>query len=328
MKNNTFLDTIKVHNLIKKKDKILLGISGGPDSVYLLYQFIEIRDDFKLNITCLHFNHALRPEADSEETFVKELCKKLKVRCITEKKDVKSFSKGDSLEQTARNLRFDFFLKCARECKAKKIALAHHKDDLVETVLMRLIRGSGLKGLQGFSVCSRYKSLQVMRPLINATKQDILDWLKDQKIAYCVDESNFEEKFFRNRIRLKLLPLLKELNPAIVQTLHTTAKTISLDYEFIHEIAYKTFLGIRKKETKHKIYLDLKKINDLPLALFNNVIRIAIEFLQGHTRRLEMRHIEEIRDMALRRPVNSIVDVPNLILTKDDKSLIIQSLLL
>jgi tRNA(Ile)-lysidine synthase len=328
MANEQFLNTIKKNNLIRKKEKVLLGISGGPDSIYLLYQFIGIRDEFKLNLTCVHFNHALREESGQEESFVKDLCKKLKVKCLSEKKNVGKFFDGDSLEQTARNLRFDFFLKCARERKAKKIALAHHKDDLIETVLMRLIRGSGLKGLRGFSVDSRYRSLQVVRPLIDTTKEEILIWLKKNKIDYCEDKSNFEDIFLRNRIRLKLLPMLKEINPAISQTIHTTAKTIAVDYEFIYEMAQKAFLSLKKRETRKKIYLDLKKIKALPPALFNNVIRIAIENLQGHTRRLEMRHIEEISDMARSRPLHSVVNIPNILVTKDDASLIIQSLLL
>ena len=104
-----FLGAIKKHDLLKKRKKIILGVSGGPDSVCMLYQFLKIRKEFKLNLVCAHFNHCLRKEADSEEEFVRNLCKELKVKFVSEKKDVKKFFNGDSLEQTARNLRFDFF---------------------------------------------------------------------------------------------------------------------------------------------------------------------------------------------------------------------------
>jgi len=124
-----FKNTLKKYGLLKKKDKVILGISGGPDSIAMLYQFLNIHKEYKLQLVCAHFNHSLRVEADIEEKFISKICAKLGVKFISEKKDVKSFFKGDSLEQTARNLRLDFFMKISRQTKIKKIALAHHKDD-------------------------------------------------------------------------------------------------------------------------------------------------------------------------------------------------------
>jgi tRNA(Ile)-lysidine synthase len=147
MIEKTFKDTIEKYGLLKKKDKLLLGISGGPDSVCMFYQFLQIKKEYKLSLVCAHFNHGLREESEEEEKFVKNICNDFSVKFISEKKNVKEFFKGDSLEQTARNLRYDFFLKCSRQTKIKKLALAHNKDDLVETILMRLIRGAGLRGL-------------------------------------------------------------------------------------------------------------------------------------------------------------------------------------
>lgn len=323
-----FRSTVKKYGLVKHKDKLLLGVSGGPDSLCLLHLFLKIQKEYSLKLICLHFNHNLRKQAASEEEFVRGACQKLKVEFISEGRKVLEFFKGDSLEQTARNLRFDFFLKVSRQTKFKKIALAHHRDDLVETVLMRLIRGSGLRGLQGFLPDSKFRSLRVIRPLIEIPKADILKWLKKNKIAYCVDKSNFEDKFFRNRIRQRLMPLLKELNPKITGNIYNAARTISLDYSFLHDFSYKVFLSLKTKESQNKLYLKLKGLKELPPAIFANVIRIAIEQLQGHTRRLEAKHLSELADLVARRPHGSIVDLPLLLVKKEQNSLLIQSLIL
>ncbi len=323
-----FRNALRKYNLLKKKDKVILGVSGGPDSVAMLYQFSKIRKEYKLQLVCAHFNHSLRGEADREEEFIRKLCEKLGVKFISEKKDVQSFFNGDSLEQTARNLRLDFFMKVSRQTKIKKIALAHHKDDLVETVLMRMIRGSGLKGLRGFLPKTKFKSLTVIRPLVEVRKKEIVEWLEGQKISFCTDKSNFEDKFFRNRVRLKLLPLLRELNPNIVSSLYNLASNISLDYDFIYSFSHSKFLALKRKETTKSLCLDLKGLKDLPLAIFNNVVRIAIEELKGNTRKLQAKHLNELQDLVFRRPKGSIVDLPDLRAKKEEKSLFIQSLIL
>lgn len=306
----------------------MLGISGGPDSIFMLYQFYNIMKEYKLQLVCAHFNHMLRPEADSEEEFVKNICKSLGIKFISEKKDVNKFFKGDSLEQTARNLRFDFFLNSSRHFKIKKLALAHHKDDLVETVLMRIIRGTGLKGLRAFLPKSKFKGLTVIRPLIELNKKDILKWLENKNISFCVDKSNFEDKFLRNRIRLKLMPLLTEINPGIAQNLYNLSSLASLDYDFIYTFSRSEFEKLKRGETKREIKLDLEWLKKNHPAIVNNIIRIAIEELKGDTRRLELRHLDEIKDLIESRPSGSIVHLPGLSVRKEEKRLIIQTLIL
>jgi len=320
--------TIQKYGLIKKKDSILLGISGGPDSLCMLYQLSRLQEEYKLQLICAHFNHCLRLEADGEEEFVKHICVSLGIKFVSEKKDVKKFCNGDSLEQTARNLRFDFFLKCGRQFKIKKLALAHHKDDLVETVLMRLIRGSGLRGLRGFLPVSKYKGLTVVRPLIEITKKDIIGWLEKEAITYCIDKSNFENIFLRNRIRLELLPLLRTLNPNIVENLYNASRVMSLEYDFMYTFCREKYETLRKAETKHSIKLDIEKLKCLHPALMHNIIRIAVEELKGDTRRIEAKHMEEISDLIFHRPLHSEVHLPLLLVKKEEHILIIQSLIL
>lgn len=328
MLEENFKNTIKRYHLVEKNDRLLLGISGGPDSIFMLYQFHSIMKEYKLHLVCAHFNHALRPEADSEEEFVKNICKDLGIKFVSEKKDVNKFFDGDSLEQTARNLRFDFFLKLCRHFKIKKLALAHHKDDLIETVLMRIIRGTGLKGLRAFLPKSKFKGLTVIRPLIELNKKDILKWLENKNIPYCVDKSNLEDKFLRNRIRLKLIPQLCEINPSIAQNLYNLSSSVSLDYDFIYTFSRREFEKLKRGETKREIKLDLEGLKKNHPAIVNNIIRIAIEELKGDTRRLELRHLNEIKDLIENRPSGSVVHLPTLSVRKEEKRLIIQTLIL
>lgn len=325
MIENLFKQTLAEKGLIKKHDRILLGISGGPDSVCLLHLFAALQAEYKLKLVAVHFNHMLREEAEAEEKFVKNLCKNYAIEFISEQKPVKDFFDGDSLEQTARTLRFDFFLKCSRQTKIKKIALAHHKDDLAETVLMRLIRGAGLKGLRGFLPQTKFKNLIVIRPLINLRKKEILAWLEKKKFSYCLDKSNFEETFLRNKLRLKVIPMLETLNPNIIENFSASAQTIVLDYDFLENFSRQEFERLKRKLHRHSLELDLKGLKNLHEAIFNHVVRIAIEELKGNTRNVESRHLNEIRALVVHRPNGSVVDLPDLIVKKTESRLILEA---
>ena len=317
MLESTFRDTIKRYGLLEKKDKVLLGVSGGPDSICLLHLFDRLKKDYSLRLFCAHFNHGLRPEADEEEQFVAGMCRKLDLEFYSEKKDVRTFFDGDSLEQTARRLRYDFFAKCGRHYRVKKLALAHHKDDLVETVIMRLIRGSGLRGLRGFAMRSKLGPLIVIRPLVNLRKAQITAWLAKEGLEYRLDKSNLEEEFLRNRLRLRLIPLIEEMNPQAVESIASASLAVAQDYDFLYEYSRKAFLALRKDGGSSGIGLALKGLTILHPAVFNNVVRIAVEELKGDTRRLESRHLDEINDLVLNRPAGSIVDLPGFLAVKD-----------
>jgi tRNA(Ile)-lysidine synthase len=258
---------------------------------------------------------------------VGKVSSELKVRFISCRKDVKKVSGGDSLEQAGRLARFDFFLNCCRRFGAKKIALAHNKDDVAETVVMRMLRGSALRGLRAILPKVKYKSAILIRPLIDVSKDDILNWLKVNKIDYRIDKTNLEQKFLRNKIRHKLIPLLKEVNPNIVNVLANTAKVVGRDYDFIHGFSVKEFNGLAKLGNA-KIKLNLEKLKKLHPAIINSVLRIAIEEIKGDLRRLELRHFDELVDLVFNRPESSIVHLPNLEIRKDNNCIIIKSLIL
>ena len=227
MKNieKIFLASIEDNFMLKPSERVILGISGGPDSVCLLHLFYKYNSRLKLKILAAHFNHGLRKEADSDEEFVRCLCTSYKVKFVSAKKDVNNFFRGDSLEQTARRLRFDFFLQCSRYYKIRKIAIAHTRDDVIETLLMRIIRGTALRGMRAIMPKNMYKGMYIIRPLIEVDKGEVLKWLKDNNYSYVIDKTNFEDKFLRNKIRHKLIDELRKLNPNVENSLFNLSKT-------------------------------------------------------------------------------------------------------
>jgi len=315
---------IKENSLINSKEKVILGVSGGPDSVFLFHAFLRLKEDkdFLSRFVVVHFNHSLRPEADKEEEFVKKMCADFDLPFVSEKKDVRQFFSGDSLEQTARALRYDFFLSQARRLKIKKVVLAHHKDDLAETVLLRLIRGTGLLGLRGIAPLIKYKKIILVRPLLGIEKKDILTFLDNKGISYMTDKSNFDEEFLRNKIRLKLMPLLQEMNPKIKDNFYSLSKSISLDYQFIYSETVKVFNKAVKFQGDKQLKISLDLLGKLNPCLLNNLIRISIERLKGHLRRIELRHIEEVIDLMRFRPQGSVVDLPGIKVVKEKASLV------
>jgi tRNA(Ile)-lysidine synthase len=190
---------------------------------------------------------------------------------------------------------------------------------------MRIIRGAGLRGLRGFLPKSRYRGITVIRPLVELRKAEILAWLKAEKIPYCLDKSNLDEKFLRNKIRHKLIPLLEEMNPNISNGLFNLGISAGQDYEFIYSYSQKEFAALRRRSSRNQIGLDIDGLKRLSPAIFNNVIRIAIEELKGNTRRIDSRHIDEIRRLILHKPSGSLVDLPDFLAKKEEGQLVLQS---
>ncbi|MBN2483329.1 MAG: tRNA lysidine(34) synthetase TilS [Candidatus Omnitrophica bacterium] len=327
MVEELFERTITKYNLVKRKEKLMIGVSGGPDSVCLLHLFCNIRKARQLDLTCVHLNHRLRKEADEEEKFVKELCRTLGVRYAAERKDVKGLDRGDSLEQTARQARLDFFRRCARRYKIKKIALAHNKDDVAETVLMRLIRGTALEGLKAIQPKKKMYGVEFIRPIIDVRKKDILDWLGAHDISYKIDRSNFSEIFLRNKVRLTLIPQLEQLNPRIVESLANFARSAAADFDFIHEFTKAQYDTIKKQRGAGFIKLNVVQLKIIHPAILFHLIRLAIAEIKGNTRRLELKHYEQIVALIFNKSQSGSLDMPDIEVRREEKWLLIKSLL-
>ncbi|MDZ7765030.1 MAG: tRNA lysidine(34) synthetase TilS [Melioribacteraceae bacterium] len=200
---------VEKHKLIEQNNKLLIGLSGGPDSVFALYFFNKFSKRFKINLSVVHINHLIRGEdSDKDEDFSKKLCDKLSVEYISENVDVKKIKKKSkkSLEEIAREERYRIYQEQAEKLGADKIVTAHNQDDNTETVLLNLIKGTGIKGLTGIPI----KRSNIIRPLLCLSKKEITDYLKSNKINYRIDRTNLENDYDRNFIRNKIIPQLIE----------------------------------------------------------------------------------------------------------------------
>ena len=203
------LNINKKYNLIESNDIIVVGFSGGPDSVFLVEMLKKLQHFFNFKIYLVHINHLLRGEdADSDENFSFEYAKKNNLEIFIKRIPVKEIAKeiGKTLEEVGREERYKFFSEIYEKVRATKIATAHNKDDQIETFLFRLIRGTSLQGLEGIKI----KNNNVIRPISEIYKKDILEYLNKNEIQYKIDKTNFENEFTRNSIRLDLIPFIEE----------------------------------------------------------------------------------------------------------------------
>jgi tRNA(Ile)-lysidine synthase len=218
---NKLLNFNRQNKLIKPADKILVGLSGGADSVCLLDYLVKLSKKIPIEITCCHINHGLRgKDAEKDVKFTEKLCKKLDIDLIIKKADTKKYAKKYrlSIEHSARSLRYKIFAQTARKYKCNKIATAHQLDDHIETIILNMIRGTNPKGLLGIPLKRKLNpksKLTVIRPVLCLTRKEILEYLKQNKLTYRTDKTNKSLKFTRNWIRHKLIPMLELKQPQL-----------------------------------------------------------------------------------------------------------------
>ena len=301
---NKFKETIKRYALIQKKDKILIAVSGGPDSLTLLLQLAGLRGKMGLSLYIAHLDHGLRKDSRFDADFVKKWGRKLGIPVITKQLRFQSEHQKAASEEYLRQARMDFLIQTAKKIKAGKIALGHNLDDQAETVLMRLLRGTGLSGLSGISAKRTIRGVIFIRPLLETTRREIDRFLKNKGVKARIDSTNKEDIFLRNKIRHQLIPLLKkEYNQNIPEVLANLAESVSYDYEYLDQAAKKSLKG-------NKGRLNLNKAAKLHPALLRLKLRQAIACLQGDTRRISFKHVKELEDLLTNRPKGSVVDLP------------------
>jgi tRNA(Ile)-lysidine synthase len=297
-------NTVKKYRLLDKNDKVVVAVSGGPDSVTLLYLLNGLKKELNLTLHVAHLDHMLRKDSHKDAEFVSNLASKLKIPITTAQVNIKELAKKGSLEEIARNARLGFLFRVAKEIKAKKVALGHSLDDQSETVLMRILRGTGLYGLSGILPKRVIAGYQIIRPLIEVKRKEITAYLKRKKIHPRQDPTNAEDIYFRNKIRNNLLPLLeKGYNRNIKELLANMAESVGTDYDYLNYLARHKIKGAKTK-------ISLKRLSKMHPAIQRLIFRNAIACVKGDTRRITFRHIKEIEDLFLNRPFKSIVDLP------------------
>lgn len=299
-----FLDTIKENNLIQKKDVIVVGVSGGPDSITLLTCLNKYKDYLNIQIICAHINHLIRKDSTDDEQFVENVCKKMGIKCYIKRAEVEKIAKEQKkgTEEVGRKIRYDFFDEVAKKENANKIAIAHNINDNAETMLLNIIRGSGLTGLEGIQPEEYGKYI---RPLINCKREEIEEYCIKYDLKPRIDSTNKKNIYRRNIIRNKILPELKELNPNIVQSLSNLSKIVKVQNMHIkteveniyNKIATETF---ENGVTLGKIELDLNEFQKLDLNLQQNLIIYTITKALNSARNIEKVNIDDIIKMCNR----------------------------
>lgn len=299
MFKENILKTIKKYKLIQNGDKIVVGLSGGPDSISLINVLNEIRNEetyeLKFDLIAAHINHNIREEAKSDEDFVVKYCKEknieIHVLSIDINKKAKEEKKGT--EEAGRNARYKFFEEILIKTKANKIATAHTANDNAETVLMNIIRGSGTSGLKGIRPIRENKFI---RPLIETTREEIEKYCDEYKLNPRIDKTNFENEYTRNRTRNMLIPFIKEnFNPNIIMTINRLSDIINEENEYLEKLTKQKYKEILIEENIGKqIVLDLKLFNKQDLVIKKRLILHTVNILQGTTQGLGKVHIDDI----------------------------------
>lgn len=307
------LKTIKKYELIKDEDNIVVGVSGGPDSMTLLNILIEIKNtsNIKFKIFVAHINHMIRQEADEETQYVKEFCEKNNIECFVTRQKVEQLAKEQKIgtEEAGRNLRYNFFEEVAIKTNSNKIVTAHTSNDNAETVLMNIIRGSGTSGLKGIEPIRDNKFI---RPLIDCTRQEIEQYCEENRLNPRYDKTNKENIYTRNKVRNMLIPYIEEnFNPSIIDSINRLSSLATEENKYIEKIVKEEYnrilikdnkkekklkeeLGNKALETKKEIILSLKEFNKLDLVIKNRIVLYTINSLCGTAKGIEKVHIEDI----------------------------------
>ena len=292
------LKSIENHKLIDNGDTIIVGASGGPDSQFMIYMLNSLKSQIDFEIILAHLNHLHRKESRNDEDLVRKTAEELNLKFFTRARSMDDYAKKlkVSSEDAGRRLRYEFFNDLAKEYKNPKIAVAHNKDDQAETVLMRIIRGTGLDGLKAMD----YKSGNIIRPILDIKKSEIIAYLDFKKIPYAIDHTNFENDYTRNKIRLDIIPKLEEINPRVVDQIYSLSELAKDDLEVLDGVIGDKFAELSDIK-KDKIIFDKAKFDKANPAILRRIIRKGIETLNGEIKDISRENIDEfltIRDLG------------------------------
>ena len=287
------------HSLLRRKDALVVGVSGGPDSTALLSVLVCLRRKYALRLVAAHLDHGLDRKASRRYRLaVERLCRRLDVPLFCRSVDVRKVAAAEkrSLEESGRTARYAFFAELAVEKHCGKIATAHTLDDQAETMLLRLLRGTGLRGLTGIPCSRPLGRLTVIRPFLACPKSDILAYLKAARLPFAVDKTNRQTLFTRNRVRHHLLPVLARYNPQIKALLASLQAVCVEAQDYISRAAHKTYRrhALRKKDA---VCLSLKAVRKLHPAVRREVLLLAVAERKGNLKKIAHEHVAQISAM-------------------------------
>ncbi len=294
----------QLEKVLKDGDIIVLGCSGGPDSMLLLSLLLNYRKKHNISIICAHVNHNVRHESKDEYLFLENYCEKNKV--LFEGMTIEKYS-DDNFHNEARNIRYSFFEDLVKKYHANYLCTAHHGDDLIETILMRIVRGSTISGYSGFSMLVDHENYKIFRPFIYLTKDDILKYDKDHSIPYVEDSSNSSSKYTRNRYRKEVLPFLKKEDKNVHRKFLKFSQTLQVYDDYLKKQTAKVFSSVYKDNV-----LKITKFLSLDDIFKERVILSILEDLYHDDLILICdKHVDLIKNLIKSRRVNTYIYLPN-----------------
>ena len=289
---------------LKENDTIILGNSGGPDSMCLFYILLQLREKYHLNLVCAHVNHNVRRESAEEKEFLMNFCREKNV--LFESMTIERYG-DDNFHNQARKIRYNFFNDLVRKYGADYLMTAHHGDDLVETVLMRLVRGSTLKGYSGFNKILDNGDYKTVRPLVFVSKDDILRYDEENNIPYVIDKSNFKGKYTRNRYRMNILPFLKEEDKRVHEKFIKFSETLDEYDSFINNEIRKS---IKKVYNDNKI--DILEYKKLDFLIQKKIIYYILEDIyKDDLMIINDNHVKLLKMLIKSKKANAYVYLPH-----------------
>ena len=320
---NKVLETIKKYNLILDGDKVVLGVSGGPDSISMLDILNNIKNEKLINfdIVVAHINHMIREEAIEDERYVQEYCAKHTIECFVKRIDVLEIANNNKIgtEEAGRNARYEFFKEVMQKTNSNKIGIAHNKNDKVETIIMHLLRGSGISGLKGIEPI---RDNIYIRPIIECDRQEIEQYCAEKNLQPRIDKTNFENEYTRNKIRNIVIPYIKkEFNPNIIDTINRLSEVIAEENDYMNQLTEQAYNKILLDKNNKQIVLKLKEFNSQEIVIKNRLILLTIKKLTGSSQGIEKIHIQDIIKLCSNNIGNKFL-TPNKnikVLVKDKK---------
>ncbi len=303
------LATIQKYSMLAPGDRVLVAVSGGPDSVALLHVLLDLREALGLELHVFHLNHMMRGKASERDAlFVKKLADELGLPCTIRSFDVPAYieERGLSPQEGAREVRYMLLDEVAEEVGASKIALGHQADDQVETFIMRILRGAGMEGLGGIPPARG----KYIRPLIEVGREEIEAYCRGKGIEFRVDASNLNLSYLRNRVRHRLIPAFQEYSPAFKENVLKTIEVLVADQAFLEEVTEEEFARIAVTEEK-LVKLARSTLLKMPLAIQRRVIREGIRLVKGDLTGIEFKHIETVSDYVASGKGKLQIDLPH-----------------
>lgn len=304
------LETIGKYKMFNKNDKVIVAVSGGPDSVCLLHLLYRLRQKLGISLFAAHLDHKFRgKESEADSVFVQRFTKQLGIPCFTQQVDVPKYIEetGLSPEEAAREVRYRFFEKVFKQTNGDKIALGHNLNDQVETVLMRFLRGTGIKGLSGIPPVRDV----FVRPLIEVSREEIMNYLRRNRLEYRIDKTNLKPIYERNKLRLKLIPLLeKEYNPNLKKTLNNMAVLMRDDSDFIQKQTLKVFKEIVEIRGEDRLRVAYKKFDTLHNAIKTRLLRLCYKEVSKTLKDLSYSHIKDTMEFIEKGKTGASISLP------------------